>query len=527
MGPGTRGLATSAGAAVMASAPTAAVVGVDMGTQTTKVQVVALDGRPLSAANVATRLHQPNPTVAEQDPAELERGVLDAIRAAVAQAPDDVDVHAVGVDGQMGGALAVDAAFAPLTPYESWLDTRADDDRSRILDLHGANILSAGGIIPFVGPRVMLWLRENPNLARRIAKVLAPTGFITGRLTGARADQATCDRTQAHLFGCFDVPAGRWHTGLTSAVGLREEWLPHVVDPLDIVGGLTPEAAAHCGLPSGIPVAAGLGDGTAGWVAAGAFTPGSCVDTGGSSEHFAVTVGRFAPDPYPGTLLTCMPSAMPGRFHLFGFTAGTGLTRRWWTDLAARGDYAALDAEAVDVAPRMDAVLAIPHLFGMLTPFDPHMRAAFVGCDGSTTAAEMYRALAEAMAFEFRTWIDHATALVPDGSRPRYAVAIGGAAQSAVNARIKADVLGIPYVRMQPHVNAARGAAIAAAAAIGDRALDSSAWQDEGRDVLDRYVPDTAVAEVYSERSARYRRLVAAMRPLYDAWATGAPRREG
>lgn len=499
---------------------TRVVVGVDMGTQSTKAHVVALDGTPVAAASVETALHQPVPGVAEQDPGDIEAAVLESVRLALAQAPADVDVLALGIDGQMGGAVGVDGDFIPVTPYESWLDARADTDRAQVLEANGTEIVAAGGIIPFVGPRVRRWLRDDPALRTRLAKVLAPTGYVVGRLVGSRdAGEATCDRTQAHLFGCYDVRAGRWDGKLATAMEVEPGWLPRVVDPLDVVGELSEVAAERSGLPRGTPVAAGLGDGTAGWVAAGAFTPGSCVDTGGSSEHFATTLAEFVPDPYPGTLLTCMPSAMRGRFHLFGFTAGTGLTRKWWTELAGGADYEQLERAAAGIAPRIDVVLAVPHLGGTFTPFDASIRGAFVGCDAATTAADMYRALTEAMAFEFTSWLDHVAALTHRPVAPRYATAIGGAAQSAVGARIKADVLGIPYRRMKPHVQAPRGAAIVAAAAVGARELDAASWCDERREVLDVSEPDDGAADVYRARAARYWELMEALRPLYRTWA--------
>lgn len=496
-----------------------AAVGVDVGTQTTKAQVVALDGTPLATAAVETALTRPAPSAVEQHASELEDSVLHAIAGAVRDAGDGVEVVALAVAGQMGGAVGVDERFEPVTPYESWLDTRADDDRVRILDTVGTDVVAAGGIIPFVGPRVARWRREEPARYARIAKVLAPTGYVTGRLTGATdAGAATCDRTQAHLFGCFDVASGRWRPDLAAGMEVECSSLPRVVDPLDVIDGLGEDAARRCGLPAGTPVAGGLGDGTAGWVAAGAFEPGTCVDTGGSSEHFATTLDTFVTDPYPGTLLTCMPSAMSGRYHLFGFTGGTGLTRRWWTDLTGNTDYEALERLAATAPPRADGVLAVPHLSGMLTPFDPYVRGTFAGCDASTTAADMYRALCEAMAFEFRDWLRHVADLVPDGPAPRAATAIGGAARSTVSARVKADVLGIPYVRMRPHVNAARGAALVAAAAVGEVALDDPRLVDEERDVLDRCAPDPGVAETYRRRERRYRELLAVIRPLYRSW---------
>ena len=129
-----------------------------------------------------------------------------------------------------------------------WLDTRADADRLDLLDRHGPEILSKNGIIPYVAPRVRRWLRTGVIDTTRIVRVLAPGGYLAGRLTAAAAGDAICDRTQAHLFGCFDVVAGEWDVDLADRIGLPPAWLPRVVDAAEIVGRLSAAMAERTGL---------------------------------------------------------------------------------------------------------------------------------------------------------------------------------------------------------------------------------------------------------------------------------------
>lgn len=247
-----------------------AVVGCDLGTQSTKASVFALDGRPLGHASMPVEVVRPRPGWAEQDPRVLEESACAAIRQALAAAPEETRALGLAFSGQMGGAIGLDARGATITPYESWMDTRADGDRAESLAAAGPAVLEANGIIPFVGPRVRRWRREQPALAARLARVVAPAGYVAARLTGAGQGEATCDRTQVNLFGCFDARRGTWDPALAGAIGLPPELLPRLVDPTDVIGWLAPDAAARCGLPAGLPVAGGIGDGTAGWLAAGA-----------------------------------------------------------------------------------------------------------------------------------------------------------------------------------------------------------------------------------------------------------------
>jgi len=500
----------------------AAVVGVDLGTQATKVELIASDGEPLAGDQVALTYESPWPGWAEQDPAVLEQSAVLAIAAAVARAPSDVEVVGVSVAAQMGGAIGIDAAFAPVTVHEMWLDTRSDGDRAAVLAVAGDRVMGANGIIPFVGPRVRRWLREDPALMRRVARVVAPGPYLMGRLAGLSADEAFCDRTQANMYGCFDARRDAWDESLAPVVGIPPALLPRLVAPTAIVGRLSPQAAARCGLPPGIPMAAGVGDGTGGWLAAGGVRPGVCVDTGGSSAHFAITVDRFTPDPQ--RMLTCMPSAVPGLWYLLGFTTGTGIAHRWLAELLADGDYQHLEKQAAALPPGADALLCVAHLHGRVTPFEPDVKGAFVGFDERTTPGHLYRAFMESVALEIGEWVDEARRLLPD-LRLTEAASIGGGSQSYLWARIKADVLGVPYVRLRPHVNAARGAALVAAAAVGAARLDEPSWHRPEDSVVERCAPDAGRGAMYAEIKGLHRALLASLDPIYQRLAEISRRR--
>src|SRR5579859_4677329 len=389
----------------------AAVIGIDLGTQSTKAVVVSADGQPLSNVDVPVTFRRPQPGWAEQDPHVLEESALKAIGRAVRTLPTDVEISGISVAAQMGGCIGIDEGFSSVTDHEMWLDTRADADRQEILSAYGDRIFASNGIIPFVAPRVRRWLRLEPSLSDRLTRVLAPGGYVIGRLTDARAQQAICDRTQANLFGCFDAASGEWDTDLAGAIGLPPRLLPRLVESSAVVGTLSATAAERCGLRAGIPVTGGMGDGTGGWLAAGGLEAGVCIDTGGSSDHFAVTVQRFMSD--PEGIMTCMPSAAPGRWYLLGFTTGTGITHRWLTELVGKS-YDELEERAAALFPGAGNLLCIAHMHGRVTPYQPDVRGAFVGFDDSTTDAHLYRALLESIAYEAGEWVRDCRRLYPE-----------------------------------------------------------------------------------------------------------------
>lgn len=488
-----------------------AVLGLDLGTQSTKASLVALDGRPLVSHAVAVSFERPEPGWGEQPPEVLVESAVACIAALAAQHPD-IDVRAIGVAAQMGGAIGVDAGFMAVTPHEMWLDTRADGDRQDLLASCGDEILAKNGIIPFVSPRVRRWLRLDPALSTRLAKVVAPGGYLVGKLAGiSDAAAAVCDRTQANLFGCFNVVENAWDDDLAARSGLPPRLLPRIADSFEIVGRLSAEIAARCGLPAGIPVAAGLGDGTGGWFAAGGVDSGRCIDTSGSSAHFAVTIDRFVHDP-TGTLAT-MPSAAPGRFYLLGFTTSTGLTHRWLRQTFDTS-YEALEQAAAAVPPGANGVFAVPHFNGRVSPFEASIKGAFIGFDDKTGAGEFYRALLEASAFELEGWLRTARQLAP-GVALESVVNVGGGAQNALWNQIKADVTGLVFRTARDVVNAARGAALAAGIAAGVIDRTDHGWFAPDYLGAKTAAPDAATYDAYRPFAESYDEIVERLIPIY------------
>lgn len=487
-----------------------AVLGLDLGTQSTKAALVTIDGRPIGSHAVAVDFQRPQPGWGEQSPDLLLRSALTAIKALTDRFAG-TDIIGIGIAAQMGGAIGIDEDFDAVTPHEMWLDTRADADREELLAAYGPEILAKNGIIPFVTPRVRRWLRLDPDLEKRLARVVAPAGYLVGRLTGAAAREAVCDRTQANLFGCFDVAANRWDVDLAERCGLPAHLLPRIADPFEIAGHVSAEIAALCGLKAGTPVAAGMGDGTGGWLAAGGVEPGICIDTSGSSAHFAVTVDHFVSD--PDGLLSCMPSAAPGRFYLLGFTTSTGLAHRWLRETFSKS-YEELEALAARAPRGSNGILAVPHFNGRVSPFEASIKGAFIGFDDKTGPGDFYRALLEASAFELNGWLCAARRLAP-GVALSTVVNVGGGARNALWNRIKADVTGLSLWTAQPEVNAARGAALAAGIAVGATELADTKWFSPEYLAVERFAPDDASHAGYAPYSDSYKSLTEQLLPVY------------
>jgi xylulokinase len=252
-----------------------------------------------------------------------------------------------------------------------------------------------------------------------------------------------------------------------------ERLLPRIVEPWEVVGEVTREAAAATGLRPGTPVAAGCGDTAAGLLGAGVVRPGVALDVAGSASVLATCVGSFRPDIDGRTLFTAR-TALEGVHYVLAYVQGGGLNLGWFRDafapdLVARhgdGAFAALDAEAAVVPPLADGVAFVPHLGGRVTPNDPYLRGTITGFGWGHDRGHVYRALLEAVALEFGLFLRATRAL--HGDLGDVVVrAVGGGAASALWGQVKADVLGAPYRPLLRQEGGALGSALLAGRAVG------------------------------------------------------------
>jgi xylulokinase len=489
-------------------------VGCDLGTMGTKAAVVDLSGQVLGEAYEEVPLRHPRPGWAEQDLTEIEASAHRTIRRAVAGSGRAADVAGVAFSGQMSGIGAIDAGFRPATYFDSWLDARCTADIDE-LAAHAPRVAALSGCPPTYshGPKIRWWQRERPAEFRAIVRFVVPGAFVAGRLCGLPATGAFIDRTYLHFSNLSDTAAASWSGELIDLFGVDARVLPRIVDPLDVVGELTREAADATGLPAGTPVAAGAGDQAAAALGAAVVTGGQAFDSAGTASVFAVCVDGFRPDPTNLTLI-CGHSVIAGRFIAMSFINGGGLALRWFRDevAGATAGYPALDKLAAAVEPGSGGLLWFPHVQGGVLPPQPWARGAWVGLTGGHERGHLFRSILEGIAYEYAAWADLVRAT---GQSLYEARALGGGAASPLWNGIKADVLGIdwvPTVRQECGVLADALIAAAATGHVRDLAGTARSWQRTAPPVH----PDPDRHRAYRALRTAYDQLRDQLAPIYQ-----------
>lgn len=430
-------------------------LGIDLGTSAVKVCALSPDGQVLATASEALSVQHPFNGASEQDCAAWWAATCAAIHAI---APDlRSATRAIGLSGQMHGAVLLDRHHAPLRPAILWNDARAAVECADMMaaDPGATNI---AGVVPmpgFTAPK-LLWLsRHEPALHARIAHILLPKDYIGFRLHGG----FVTDPADAAGTSLFDQAARDWSDRLCDLGATQRAFLPEVRHGTDVAGSLLGSVAKELGLPPGIIVAAGAGDAAAGAVGIGAVRAGDGFISLGTSGQVFVTTPDYRPNAQ--SRIHAYAHTVPGLWFQMAAMLNGARPMAWLAELLNR-PIADLLADAEHAAP---GPLFLPYLTGERTPHgDSDIRGGFAGLTEGVSQGSLMRAVVEAIAF---TFADAMAALKEAGTVPDKLLAIGGGTRSDFLMQMIADATGCSLGRsagadLGPALGAARLASIAA-----------------------------------------------------------------
>ncbi len=462
------------------------VLAIDNGSQSTKVHIVDVAGVVVASAQQPLRPYAyPEPGHVVHPDDDLWDSIASTCRAALrAFDGDPQDIAAVGLCTIRFCRALLDEHGALTEPVLSWMDVRV--------------------------PRPH---QSDPG----VAYVTTSSGYITHRLTGQFND------TAANYAGLWpiDPRTMRWSTDEAAfvAAGMPRAQLFNLVDPGDLLGHITADAAAATGLPVGLPVFATANDKAVEALCAGVDEHTVLLSLG--TYIAAMTMGRtWSEGPTHWANYACLP-------HRY-LHESLGIRRGMWTvswvrDLLFPTGFAPADGRSLEELLNAEAAMAPRGSGGLLTLLDwlaptdaPFRRGAFLGFDGTQGRSHLFRSVLEAIAI---TMADHIEAMENAlGNSYDAVVVTGGGAKSDLMMQIVADVLGRPSLRAAIDDAAGLGAAICAAVGVGLHAdWDTAIAAMVGPGTV--FTPDAQGVAEYLPVRARYRALRAHADPLFSALA--------
>jgi xylulokinase len=429
-------------------------LGIDLGTSEVKLLLLDGAGCIVGTAGAALTLSSPEPLWSEQHPADWWRATGEAVSALRAAHPAEfAAVRAIGLSGQMHGAVLLDAIDTVLRPAILWNDGRSHAECAalsaaapRLLDIAG-NLAMPG----FTAPK-LLWVKQHePELFARVKTVLLPKDWLRLQLCGDKVS----DPSDAAGTLWLDVARRDWSDELLAACGLTRAQMPRLVESNQPSGLLKPELARAWGLGPEVIVAGGAGDNAASAIGIGATQPGDGFISLGTSGVLFVVNDRYSPNPASAVHAFC--HALPQRWHQMSVMLSAASCFKWFCQLVGSNE-ATLLAELSPDDSAVNAPIFLPYLAGERTPHnDPFAPGVFHGLKAATTRADCTYAVLEGVAFGLADGLD---ALRAAGTQVHQLSLVGGGSRSPFWAQLIADTL---QVDIAVHTGSEAGGALGAA----------------------------------------------------------------
>jgi len=487
------------------------LLGIDVGTTGCKAASYSLEGRLLADAYEEYDVRRAQPGWAELDTTQVWEKIQRTIRKVATETGEPITALAVSSLGE--AVTPVDGERRILGPSILNFDGRGGEYLGALAggvqaeDLYQINGNTPGNHYTLTK---LMWLQRNqPELYRRAACFLHWSGLVSYLLgAGPRVDYSLANRTLL-----FDLDAGGWSPRLLDWAGLDGDKLPPCVPSGQVIGRVSPQAAAGLGLAAGTLIVSGAHDQCANALGCGVIAAGQAVYGMGTYNCIAPVFDRRRPTAVMMAHgLNTEHHAVPGNFVSFIYSMG-GAIVKWYRDTFAAFEhrqaqqagedvYTALFAEIDPAAP--SPVLVLPHWSPDTSPYvRPGASGVVVGLTLETRRADVLKAILEANVFLLKDVVDGLpeTGIVIDEFRIG-----GGGSKSDVGVQLCADILGRPFARPRYREAGTLGAAMLAG--IGSGVFSSFEEAVAGMVRLERtFEPDARQHIRYQERHAQYRQL--------------------
>ncbi|QTH42844.1 gluconokinase [Cohnella sp. LGH] len=479
-----------------------AIIGIDIGTTSTKSVVFGEGGSQLGSLAVEYPLLQEQPGWAEQEPETILRALAQSVCGALAQSGlSGEDVAAVGFSTAMHSLIAVDENGRPLTRSITWADGRSEPQVRRIREeLNGLAIYRRTGtpIHPMSPLPKLMWLREHrPEVWAEARRFVSIKEYVIYRLFGEWA----VDPSLASSTGLLSLDTLTWDEEALQAAGLDADKLSDVRPVTYRLQGMDRALADDMGLRPDTPFFLGSSDGALANLGVGAVGPGDTAVTIGTSAAMRMITDKPLTDE---RMRTFCYSVAHGSYVIGGATNNGAIVLQWMRDSLFGGSKTIeeLLKAAAGVSAGADGLLFLPFLSGERAPiYNAEARGTYLGANLGHGQAHFVRAGLEGVLFAVLSVAESLRELAGPASEIR---ASGGFAKSPLWLQMLADMLGQEVAVPRVTEASAFGAAMMAMQGLGQLADLSSA--KEWAPIAQRLQPDSQRHAVYRELFAIYER---------------------
>lgn len=445
---------------------TSYMLGVDIGTTSTKAVLFSEQGKVIQHENIGYPLHTPDISTAEQNPDEIFHAVLQAIKNIIKD-HSDKPLLFISFSSAMHSVIAIDEDDQPLTPVITWADNRSEAWAHKIKDeWNGHEIYKRTGtpIHPMSPLSKITWLvNEYPEIASKTKKYIGIKEYIFKKFF----DQYVVDYSLASAMGMMNLHTLDWDEEALTVAGITKAQLSILVPTTKQFTNCNAKLAKQIGINPQTPFIIGASDGVLSNLGVNAIKEGEIAVTIGTSGAIRTIIDKPKTD-------------VKGRIFCYALTEhhwviggpvnNGGMIFRWIRDEFASSEietakrlgidpYEVLTKIAERVRPGADGLLFHPYLSGERAPlWNPDVRGSFFGLTMSHKKEHMIRAALEGVIYNLYTVY---LALLECMESPVTRIqATGGFSRSEIWRQMMADIFESDVVVPESYESSCLGACI-------------------------------------------------------------------
>lgn len=439
------------------------LLGIDIGTGSTKAIAVDQKGTVLFATHVAYPTLQPMPGHSEQAPELIWQAFVKCVQNTTAKLGSPI---AISLSSAMHSVVPVEANGQPLCNLILWSDNRSAAIAERIKNSASGEMLYEQGGTPLHAMTPLckiLWLKENATeIFARTSKFISIKEYIWFQLFGSYE----IDHSIASATGMFDIEALTWNSNALQLLDIAKEQLSTPVST-SFQRKLNGKIATQLNVSADTTIIIGSSDGCLANLGTQATRSGVAALTIGTSG--AIRVTRHKP--------VFNFESMPFNYRLDeetfisgGPVNNGGVALKWYaenflgTKLETVEDYHRLLGVIPSIEPGSNELIFLPYVLGERAPiWNSEACGVFFGMTAQHHRAHFTRAVIEGISLA----LYHVGRSLEKNEPIKQINVSGGFVRSTEWLQILADIFGKEICLVHSDDASAIGATYLAMKAIG------------------------------------------------------------
>lgn len=388
------------------------ILGIDIGTQSTRCMAFDQDGNIVTVAKSTNPVHENKLGHAEQEVTLWWETTRDVIRE-VTQQIEPEKIAGLSIAYMRESVAFIDQTGKGLCPAILWYDDRGNDELDELKATIGAERFheitgKAANKLPVIIK--LAWIKNNrPEILKDAWKITDVISYLHWNLTG----NLTSVVSGADTTGLLDVSKRAWSKELVEFAGVRMDQLPGLAESGEVVGHVTEGAAESTGLPVGLPIIAGGGDGQVFAVGAGAALGNRFVLNLGTAITGGIQSDKLATSRHFRTDISCLPGKYMYEYYIISgcklitwYVENFAKEEQELAKTAGKSAETLLEEQIKDIPCGCDGLMTIPYWDGCAIPYnDSRARGLTVGWALHHTKAHFYRSIMEGFAFQLKDFV--------------------------------------------------------------------------------------------------------------------------